>query len=55
MKDEFKKLNTYCALGEDGNIVDSIESDDINDWKTNYISGFNRSAKMVKKIEAEKK
>lgn len=26
MKDEFKKLNTYCALGEDGNIVDRIES-----------------------------
>lgn len=42
MKDEYKELYTYCALGKDGNIVNKIESDDINDWKTNYISGFNK-------------
>lgn len=41
MKNEYKKLYTYCAWGKDGNIMGEIESKNINAWKTNYISGFN--------------
>lgn len=44
MKDEFKKLYTYCGLNEvknkEKNIVAKIGSNEMDDWKKKYISCF---------------
>ncbi|MEE0264881.1 MAG: hypothetical protein UD936_04555 [Acutalibacteraceae bacterium] len=41
MKDELKKIYTYCGLDEAKNIVAKIDSDEIDNWKKSYINGFN--------------
>lgn len=40
MKNEYKKLYTYCALDKNNNLVQEIESNEIDAWKKGYIKRF---------------